>query len=81
MRQNHFGQFVLEQSGRVIDAAIAEASPKAENSERETKVVITGWVREHEHRSEEYRRAFKDLLSEEGFISIPTITRDEDEGK
>ena len=39
----------------------------SEPSERELKTVVAGWVREHRQRSEEYRRAFADLLKESGF--------------
>ena len=39
----------------------------AESSERELKTVVAGWVREHRQRSEEYRRAFADLLKQSGF--------------
>lgn len=76
MQRNHPARL-----DKFAQCGLAEAEPEAENSDHEPKAVITGWVREHEHRSEEYRRAFKDMLLEEGFISIPTIPHEEDEEK
>ena len=50
-------------------AAQAAVAVSAEPSERELKSVVSGWVREHRQRSEEYRRSFADLLKESGFRS------------
>ena len=70
MRQNHAAQLIKpEQRDRAQPSAMLEAESKADSSEHEIKPAISIWVREHEHRSEEYRRAFKDLLTEEGFHS------------
>ena len=70
MRQKRPVQIIkLKQSERV------EMTKAAENSGHEIKPVVSGWVRDHEHRSEEYRRAFKDLLTEEGFRSNETTSR------
>jgi hypothetical protein len=38
----------------------------APNPEREVKTVVSGWVREHARRSEEFRRTFAKLLTEVG---------------
>ena len=51
-----------------ITQAVSEVSA-VEPSERELKSVVSGWVREHRQRSEEYRRSFADLLKESGFRS------------
>ena len=45
----------------------AAGSARQEPSERELKTVVSGWVREHQQRSEEYRRALTDLLKKSGF--------------
>jgi hypothetical protein len=47
----------------------AAGEENAEPSERELKTVVSGWVREHRQRSEEYRRALTDLLKQSGFRS------------
>lgn len=38
----------------------------AKSTERELKAVVSGWVREHQQRSEQYRRAVKEMLRESG---------------
>ena len=43
---------------------VAEESPAS--SERKLKTVISGWVREHHERTEEYRRMFATVLREAG---------------
>jgi hypothetical protein len=55
-----------------VTEAVVEAS--AEPSEREMKTVVSGWVREHRQRSEEYRRSFAELLKESGFRSPRAAT-------
>ena len=37
-----------------------------ENSERKLKSIVSGWVREHKERSEEYHRMFTTMLKETG---------------
>jgi hypothetical protein len=72
MQQNHPAQRIeFAQTAHVetVAAAVAKVEQDAADAEPEIKPAIYGWVRDHEHRSEEYRRAFKDLLTEEGFIS------------
>ncbi|MBA2731284.1 MAG: hypothetical protein H0U54_00165 [Acidobacteria bacterium] len=51
-----------------VTKAVSEVGA-VEPSERELKSVVSGWVREHRQRSEEYRRSFADLLKESGFRS------------
>jgi predicted lipoprotein len=73
MRQNYAAQPIkLDERERAETPVVSEAELKAENSNHESKMVVSIWVREHEHRSEEFARAFKDLLTEEGFISSRT---------
>ena len=55
----------------VAKAAVAVST---EPSERELKSVVSGWISEHRQRSEEYRRAFTDLLRESGFRSPRATT-------
>jgi hypothetical protein len=72
MRQKHAAQPIKpDERERAEMPAVSED----ESSEQESKMVVSVWVREHEHRSEEFARAFKDLLTEEGFIPSPTISR------
>ena len=68
MRQNHAAPSI-KPGERAELPAVSEAESNAENSEPESRMVVSVWVREHEHRSKEFARAFKDLLTEEGFIS------------
>ncbi|HEX8889727.1 MAG TPA: hypothetical protein VF779_11280 [Pyrinomonadaceae bacterium] len=76
MRQNHAAQPIKpDERARAEMPAVSEAVEKPANSEHESKMVVSVWVREHEHRSEEFARAFKDLLTEEGFISSRTDER------
>ena len=70
MRQNHAAQPIKPDERESAEMpAVSEAEEKPANSEHESKMVVCVWVREHEHRSEEFARAFKNLLTEEGFIS------------
>lgn len=41
--------------------------PPAPNTEREARSVVSGWVREHQRRSEEFRRNYSALLGKFGF--------------
>jgi hypothetical protein len=76
MRQHHVAQPIkTDERERAEMPAVSEAEEKPETSEHESKMVISVWVREHEHRSEEFARAFKDLLTEEGFISSQASER------
>ena len=38
-------------------------------TERELKTVVSSWVREHQQRSEEYRRAFAKMLKENTLLA------------
>jgi hypothetical protein len=61
------------QKANVEKVAEVVGAVSTEPSERELKSVVSGWVSEHRQRSEEYRRAFADLLRESGFRS-PRVT-------
>ena len=64
------------ESARPVEAAASEASAeRAEPSERELKTVMSGWVREHRQRTEEYRRSFAGLLRQVGFNPTPALKR------
>ena len=54
---------------RVESHAKAAGEESSEPSERELKTVVSGWIREHQQRSEEYRRALTDMLKQSGFRS------------
>lgn len=54
---------------------LAESVEQAEPSERELKTVMSGWVREHRQRTEEYRRSFAGLLRQVGFNPTPALKR------
>jgi hypothetical protein len=70
MKQNRTIRIVKQgQKANVENVAKTASELHTEPSERELKSVISGWVSEHRQRSEEYRRAFSDLLRESGFRS------------
>ena len=74
MKQNRAIRIVKRgQQANVEHVAQAASAVNAEPSERELKSVVSGWIREHRQRSEEYRRSFADLLKESGFRS-PRVT-------
>lgn len=50
------------ESGKAVAAPVLEAG-----SERETKQVVSEWVREHQRRTDEFRRNFTRLLRDMGF--------------
>ena len=64
-----------ESTESVVAAAAAERAESAEPSERELKTVMSGWVREHRQRTEEYRRSFAGLLRQVGFNPLPAGRR------
>jgi len=53
------------ESARPVEATVSDV--RTEPSERELKTVMSGWVREHKQRTEEYRRSFAGLLRQVGF--------------
>lgn len=60
---------VVKREQRVREK-IAPAAPVErgeESGDRKLKTVVSGWVREHKERSEEYQRMFATLLRETGF--------------
>jgi hypothetical protein len=44
-------------------------NPGPKSAERELKMVVSSWVREHQQRSEEYRRAFSKMLRENTLLA------------
>lgn len=64
-----------ESAESVVAAATPEHAESAEPSERELKTVMSGWVREHRQRTEEYRRSFAGLLRQVGFNPLPAGRR------
>ncbi|HEX6625283.1 MAG TPA: hypothetical protein VF064_16335 [Pyrinomonadaceae bacterium] len=64
-----------ESAESVVEAATPERAERAEPSERELKTVMSGWVREHRQRTEEYRRSFAGLLRQVGFNPLPAGRR------
>ena len=68
------GQRESAESAESVVAA-PESSERAEPSERELKTVMSGWVREHRQRTEEYRRSFAGLLRQVGFNPLPAGRR------
>lgn len=62
------------ESARQVEPVVSTLS--AEPSERELKTVMSGWVREHRQRTEEYRRSFAGLLRKVGFTPpTPALKR------
>jgi hypothetical protein len=57
--------------GQTEQASAAPAQP----SEREMKNVVSGWVREHRERAEEFRVAFAGMLREVGFSPARSASR------
>lgn len=59
-----------EQAGREAQAVAAPNKPAAAiNPVREVKEVVSGWVREHQRRSEEFRRNYSSLLNDLGLTT------------
>lgn len=56
-----------DKRGSADSAAAAPLAESTETAERKLKTVVSGWVREHQQRSEEYRQMFASLLKETGF--------------
>lgn len=68
MREKRSIRIIKRETRAAADTA--PESPQDERpapTEREVKTVVSGWVREHARRSEEFRRTFADLLREVGF--------------
>jgi hypothetical protein len=65
------------ESAESVESVVAapESAERAEPSERELKTVMSGWVREHRQRTEEYRRSFAGLLRQVGFNPLPAGRR------
>jgi hemerythrin len=64
-----------DQSARTEESVKVVTEEGTEASERKLKTVVSGWVREHRQRSEEYRRMFASLLKETGLSPSGTPSR------
>ncbi len=51
------------------------AAGPATPSEREVRTVVSAWVREHQQRTEEFRRTFAATLRESGFSLLRAASR------
>lgn len=71
MQQNRPVRVIKREQRNCADSAAntptTAPQESAETSERKLKTVVSGWVREHQQRSEEYRQMFATLLKEVGF--------------
>jgi hypothetical protein len=61
-------------AARVAEASGGEASATtAAEPAREVRAVVSDWVRDHRHRSDEFRRNYSTLLGEVGF-KLPSLS-------
>lgn len=67
MTKNRQIRVVKRGSAAGESAAPASDAGRHETSEREMKTIVSGWVREHRQRAEEFRSTFSSLLRESGF--------------
>ena len=58
-----------EQRLRAASEIKPATNPGPKTAERELKMVVSSWVREHQQRSEEYRRAFSKMLRENTLLA------------
>lgn len=63
------------QAAREERKAVDAVAASARESEREVKTVVSGWVREHRERAEEFRLAFAGLLRDVGFNPASSTSR------
>jgi hypothetical protein len=78
MQQNRPVRIIKRDQREVADSATTAAAPLAESTEtaeRKLKTLVSGWVREHQQRSEEYRQMFASLLKETGLRPSGTPSR------
>ena len=70
MKQNRPVRIIKnEQRQRGASEAKAAGNSGLKTTERELKVVVSSWVREHQQRSEEYRRALSQMLRENNLLA------------
>jgi hypothetical protein len=70
MQQNRPVRVIKRDKRESAESATVAAAPleeSTETAERRLKTVVSGWVREHQQRSEEYRQMFASLLKDTGF--------------
>lgn len=57
-------------------AGAAQAAPRAEReARRETREVVSDWVRDHKRRADEFRENYSELLDRLGFTSPVAAAR------
>lgn len=61
-----------DERGRAATQADAPVKTPATTAERELKDVVSGWVREHQRRADEFRQNYSTLLGRLGFKSPHT---------
>ncbi|HEX8843209.1 MAG TPA: hypothetical protein VF791_00995 [Pyrinomonadaceae bacterium] len=64
-----------QRAAQVETPAPVEEASGSVVSERKLKTVVSGWVREHQERAEEYKRMFSVMLAEAGFRAPRTPSR------
>jgi predicted component of type VI protein secretion system len=68
MQQNRAVRVVKRDERMRAETNVKDAREDGvENQERKLKTVVSGWIREHKERSEEYQRMFATMLRETGF--------------
>lgn len=60
---------VIKREQRGQSAAEPAPAREARSAERELKEVVSGWVRDHQRRAEEFRQNYSTLLTGLGFKS------------
>ena len=66
---------IVKREQRDSGAPSADAARRAATPARDARDVVSGWVREHQRRSEEFRQNYSTLLSQFGF-SAPWAGRE-----
>lgn len=68
---------IVKSHRRVLDVKGVEERRGTERAtlERQVKTVVSGWVSDHQQRSEEFRQTYSGLLKELGFASTRVSAR------
>ena len=76
MQQNRAVRVVKRDERMRAETKVKDAREDGpENQERKLKTVVSGWIREHKERSEEYQRMFSAMLRETGFRPTRAASR------
>jgi hypothetical protein len=59
---------VVKRGQSVESQARGEDEPRGRDGGRVTKDIVSGWVREHVRRTEEFRHNYARLLRDSGFV-------------